>query len=71
MAEIVRLFGKREFGLAAFQLDRSAGQMQEPCNQAQQRRLAHAVGADHRQRLAGDGPELEAGKHLPAAPHAS
>ena len=69
MAEIMGLLGQGQFGLAAFQTDRSAGRRQQARDQPQQRGFAGSVRADHRQRLARGGLEIEAGEHLAAAPH--
>ena len=69
MAEIVRLFGQRQLGLAAFQIDRSGRRHEQARDQPQQRGFAGSVGAGDGQRLAGGGLEIEAGKHLAAAPH--
>jgi hypothetical protein len=68
MAEIMRLFGQGQFGLAALQADRSARRHQKTRDQAQQRGLAGAVRADHGQHLARRGFEIEPGEHFSAAP---
>ena len=50
--EIMRLFGQRQFGLAAIQADRSVGDRQKAGNHAQQRGFSRSIGADNGQRLA-------------------
>ena len=62
------LFGQRQFRLAAFQPDRSAGGRQQARDQPQQRGFAGAVGAGDGQRLARGGLEIEAGEHLRGRP---
>ena len=71
VAEIMGLFGKRQFRLAALEIDRSAGQRQQARDQPQQRGFAGSVGAGDGQRLARRDLEIEAREHLPAASHAS
>src|SRR5437868_14044273 len=65
------LFGQGQFGLAALENDRSISHREEACDQPQQRGFTCAIGPGDGQRLAGGGLEIETGKHLPAAPHAS
>src|SRR5581483_8461925 len=71
MAEIVALLGQRHVGVAPLQYDRADGRNEQTRDQPQQRGLARSVAADDRHRLAGSGREIEPGKHLAAAPHAS
>src|SRR5947208_1627057 len=71
MAEVVRLFGQRELGIAALDLDGAAARGQQARDQPQQRGLARTVAPRDRQRLAAGDSEIEPGKHLPATPHAS
>src|SRR5262245_10717745 len=71
MAEIVRLFAESQLGVAAGNLDRPACGVQQARNQPQQRGFSRAIGTGDGQRLARNALEIEAGKHLPAAPHTS
>src|SRR3569623_503205 len=67
MAEIVRLFGERQFGKIFRIMDASAGQRQKPREDAQQRRFARAVRASNRQCLTGCNIEAETGKNHSSA----
>src|SRR5450631_467953 len=71
VAEIMRLFGQGELGIAALDGNAAAARGQQARDQPQQRGLARAVAPRHRQRLAAGDGEIEPGKHLPAASHAS
>jgi len=54
------LFGKRQFGLAALEPDRSVGDRQKARDHPQQRGLARSIGPGNRQRFTGGRLKIEA-----------
>src|SRR3569623_89640 len=67
VAEIMRLFGERQFGRALVIMKATLGQWQQAREDTQQRRFARAVRAGNRERFAGFDVETDAGKNRAAA----
>ena len=67
----MRLLGERGLGGAAVESEAPAGEPHQPGDHAQQRGFAGAVAAGHQQGLAAVEAEIEPGKDLAPAAHAS
>ena len=67
VAEIMRLFGDAQLGIATFEPKPTAGRADEATDDPQERRLARAIAAGHGQSLAVSQLETDAGKDVPPA----